>query len=186
MITASVTAARERMRKFVDRLEQIEWVALALALAFAVAAAFAIHADSIGQKWPTVITSLIVAGLVVSLLGAGFGWAIVGSATALARRIDVAAAMGEEAMSEAKALRANLEALTWAVQALNEGQRAIIAELGRMRYDERERAEKLQTLAGIVAYPCSEPPTVPHLPTLSGLDPEVIRCVRVIARQLAE
>lgn len=146
MIVASIVAAKERMNKLAARLSLIESVGVGMAIVLAVAAAAAVRADAAGQKWPTVITSLIAAGLVVSLLGAGCGWVIGGQATALARRIDVASSMGEQAMQQARVLVAQQEAMYHTLRMLLENDRALIAELGRIRAVERERLEDLADL----------------------------------------
>lgn len=151
MIAASVTAARERMHKLVFRLTMIELFGVGVAVILSGLAVAAVHADSMGQKWPTVITSLIAAGLVLSLLGAGLGWALGGQATALARRIDIAAAMADQGIAEARVIRAQQEAMHHVLLKLVENDQAMIAELGRMRYDERERLELLGQMKEITA-----------------------------------
>lgn len=177
MMSASATAARARLRQVVHRLTVAERAALAAAAALGLAAVAAIHADAAGREWPDVATALIAAGLGASLLAAGIGWAIVGSATALARRVDVAATLGSQALDELRTLRVSIDAMRYAVQDLMQRQReadrgslestvpdlggtvglivadlrAVIAELGRLRMDARDREVMIADMRAAMA-----------------------------------
>jgi len=157
MMSASATAARARLRQVVHRLTVAERAALAVAAILGVAAVAAIHADAAGREWPDVATALIAAGLGAALLAAGIGWALVSSATALARRIDVAATLGSQALDELRTLRASLDAMQWRREAdgvagadarrIDDILRAVIAEMGRMRMAERDRMAAMVTIS---------------------------------------
>lgn len=130
-IRISSIASRECIRRTLRRHRIAELAILALSTVLTGAAVWAIRDEHAGDPWPLAAVAVIAAGVGSTMLGAVLLAAIASTTGAVGARVGAVDARTRESAQDLRALRGEVEGLT-------SGQRAMIAEMARMRMANRD------------------------------------------------